>query len=93
VSTSPENAARLMERDDDIDVRPLLSRVKAHWTRNDPPDTPSDRIVESGKNERLLQEVRGTARICIMAATQLTGVAMQRDARIGGKSYPTRSRA
>ena len=26
VSTSPENAARLMERDDDIDVRPLLSR-------------------------------------------------------------------
>lgn len=29
VSTSPENAARLMERDDDIDVRPLLSRVKA----------------------------------------------------------------
>jgi pimeloyl-ACP methyl ester carboxylesterase/DNA-binding winged helix-turn-helix (wHTH) protein len=29
VSTSPENAARLMERDDDIDVRPLLSQVKA----------------------------------------------------------------
>ena len=28
VSTSPENAARLMERDDDIDVRPLLSKVK-----------------------------------------------------------------
>jgi len=28
VSTSPENAARLMERDDDIDVRPLLSHVK-----------------------------------------------------------------
>ena len=28
VSTSPENAARLMERDDDIDVRPLLSQVK-----------------------------------------------------------------
>jgi pimeloyl-ACP methyl ester carboxylesterase/DNA-binding winged helix-turn-helix (wHTH) protein len=27
-STSPENAARLMERDDDIDVRPLLSQVK-----------------------------------------------------------------
>jgi pimeloyl-ACP methyl ester carboxylesterase/DNA-binding winged helix-turn-helix (wHTH) protein len=27
VSTSPENAARLMERDDDIDVRPILSRV------------------------------------------------------------------
>jgi DNA-binding winged helix-turn-helix (wHTH) protein/pimeloyl-ACP methyl ester carboxylesterase len=27
VSTSPENAARLMERDDAIDVRPLLSRV------------------------------------------------------------------
>jgi DNA-binding winged helix-turn-helix (wHTH) protein/pimeloyl-ACP methyl ester carboxylesterase len=27
VSTSPENAARLMERDDDIDVRPLLSQV------------------------------------------------------------------
>jgi pimeloyl-ACP methyl ester carboxylesterase/DNA-binding winged helix-turn-helix (wHTH) protein len=27
VSTSPENAARLMERDDDIDVRPLLARV------------------------------------------------------------------
>jgi DNA-binding winged helix-turn-helix (wHTH) protein/pimeloyl-ACP methyl ester carboxylesterase len=29
VSTSPENAARLMERDGDIDVRPLLSQVKA----------------------------------------------------------------
>jgi DNA-binding winged helix-turn-helix (wHTH) protein/pimeloyl-ACP methyl ester carboxylesterase len=29
VSTSPENAARLMERDDDIDVRRLLSQVKA----------------------------------------------------------------
>jgi pimeloyl-ACP methyl ester carboxylesterase len=28
VSTSPENAARLMERDDSIDVRPLLSQVK-----------------------------------------------------------------
>jgi DNA-binding winged helix-turn-helix (wHTH) protein/pimeloyl-ACP methyl ester carboxylesterase len=28
VSTSPENAARLIERDDDIDVRPLLSQVK-----------------------------------------------------------------
>ena len=28
VSTSPENAARLMECDDDIDVRPLLSQVK-----------------------------------------------------------------
>jgi pimeloyl-ACP methyl ester carboxylesterase/DNA-binding winged helix-turn-helix (wHTH) protein len=28
VSTSPENAARLMERDDDIDVRPLLPKVK-----------------------------------------------------------------
>ena len=29
VSTSPENAARLMARDDEIDVRPLLSQVKA----------------------------------------------------------------
>ncbi len=29
VSTSPENAARLMQRDDDIDVRPLLSQVQA----------------------------------------------------------------
>ena len=28
VSTSPENAARLMDIDDNIDVRPLLSRVK-----------------------------------------------------------------
>jgi pimeloyl-ACP methyl ester carboxylesterase len=27
VSTSPENAARLMERDDNIDVRPLLPKV------------------------------------------------------------------
>jgi pimeloyl-ACP methyl ester carboxylesterase len=27
VSTSPENAARLMERDDALDVRQLLSRV------------------------------------------------------------------
>jgi DNA-binding winged helix-turn-helix (wHTH) protein/pimeloyl-ACP methyl ester carboxylesterase len=28
VSTSPENAARLMERDGDIDVRPLLSQIR-----------------------------------------------------------------
>ncbi len=28
VSTSPENAARLMDRDGDIDVRPLLSQVR-----------------------------------------------------------------
>jgi pimeloyl-ACP methyl ester carboxylesterase len=28
VSTSPENAARLMETDDNLDVRPLLSHVK-----------------------------------------------------------------
>ena len=28
VSTSPKNAARLMARDDDIDVRPLLSQVQ-----------------------------------------------------------------
>jgi DNA-binding winged helix-turn-helix (wHTH) protein/pimeloyl-ACP methyl ester carboxylesterase len=28
VSTSPENAARLMDRDDEIDVRPLLTQVK-----------------------------------------------------------------
>jgi pimeloyl-ACP methyl ester carboxylesterase/DNA-binding winged helix-turn-helix (wHTH) protein len=28
ISTSPENAARLMERDGDIDVRPLLSQIK-----------------------------------------------------------------
>jgi pimeloyl-ACP methyl ester carboxylesterase/DNA-binding winged helix-turn-helix (wHTH) protein len=28
VSTSPENAARLMERDDELDVRPLLAQVK-----------------------------------------------------------------
>lgn len=29
VSTSPENAARLMQRDDELDVRPLLPHVKA----------------------------------------------------------------
>jgi DNA-binding winged helix-turn-helix (wHTH) protein/pimeloyl-ACP methyl ester carboxylesterase len=29
VSTSPQNAARLMQRDDDIDVRPLLPQVQA----------------------------------------------------------------
>jgi pimeloyl-ACP methyl ester carboxylesterase/DNA-binding winged helix-turn-helix (wHTH) protein len=28
VSTSPDNAARLMERDGDIDVRPLLSQIR-----------------------------------------------------------------
>ena len=28
MSTSPENAARLMDRDDEIDVRPLLKQVK-----------------------------------------------------------------
>ena len=40
VSTSPENAARLMDRDDEIDVRPLLSQVKTptlviHCDRDD----------------------------------------------------------
>ena len=48
VSTSPENAARLMERDDDIDVRPLLSQVRTptlviHCDRDHavPPETGS----------------------------------------------------
>jgi pimeloyl-ACP methyl ester carboxylesterase/DNA-binding winged helix-turn-helix (wHTH) protein len=53
VSTSPENAARLMERDDDLDVRPLLSQVKTptlviHCDRDRAVSPPEGRLLAAG---------------------------------------------
>jgi DNA-binding winged helix-turn-helix (wHTH) protein/pimeloyl-ACP methyl ester carboxylesterase len=53
VSTSPENAARLMELDDNLDVRPLLSRVKAptlviHCDRDQAVPAEAGRILATG---------------------------------------------
>jgi len=79
VSTSPENAARLMERDDDIDVRPLLSQVRTptlviHCDRDRavPPqegrllaaEIPDARYVSlPSANHLMLQEEPGWARL------------------------------
>jgi len=53
VSTSPENAARLMETDDNIDVRPLLSQVKTptlviHCDRDQAVPPESGRLLAAG---------------------------------------------
>ena len=58
VSTSPENAARLVERGAEIDVRPLLSQVKVptlvlHCDR--------DRAVPPERGRVLAAEIRGRA--------------------------------
>jgi pimeloyl-ACP methyl ester carboxylesterase len=68
VSTSPENAARLMERDDDIDVRPLLSQVKAptlvvHCDR--------DRAVPPEDGRRLAAAIRGARYVSPPSANHL----------------------
>ena len=68
VSTSPENAARLMERDDDIDVRPLLSQVATptlviHCDR--------DRAVPAEKGRLLAAEIPGARYVSLPSANHL----------------------
>jgi DNA-binding winged helix-turn-helix (wHTH) protein/pimeloyl-ACP methyl ester carboxylesterase len=68
VSTSPENAARLMELDDDIDVRPLLARVKTptlviHCDR--------DHAVPPEKGRLLAAEIPGARYVSLPSANHL----------------------
>ena len=68
LSTSPENAARLMERDDDIDVRPLLSQVKTptlviHCDR--------DRAVPPENGRLLAAEIPGAWYVSLPSANHL----------------------
>jgi DNA-binding winged helix-turn-helix (wHTH) protein/esterase/lipase len=68
VSTSPENAAKLMEIDDDIDVRPLLSQVKTptlvmHCDR--------DRAVPPEKGRLLAAEIPGARYVSLPSANHL----------------------
>ena len=68
VSTSPANAAKLMELDDDIDVRPLLSQVTTptlviHCDR--------DRAVPPEKGRLLAAEIRGARYVSLPSANHL----------------------
>jgi len=68
VSTSPENAARLMERDDDLDVRPLLSQVKTptlviHCDR--------DQAVPAERGRLLAAEIPGARYVSLPSANHL----------------------
>jgi DNA-binding winged helix-turn-helix (wHTH) protein/pimeloyl-ACP methyl ester carboxylesterase len=68
VSTPPGNAARLMERDDDIDVRPLLSQVKTptlviHCDR--------DHAVPPEKGRLLAAEIPGARYVSLPSANHL----------------------
>jgi DNA-binding winged helix-turn-helix (wHTH) protein/pimeloyl-ACP methyl ester carboxylesterase len=68
VSTSPKNAARLMERDDDIDVRPLLRQVKTptlviHCDR--------DHAVPPEKGHLLAAEIPGARYVSLPSANHL----------------------
>jgi DNA-binding winged helix-turn-helix (wHTH) protein/pimeloyl-ACP methyl ester carboxylesterase len=68
VSTSPENAARLMERDDNIDVRPLLSQVKTptlviHCDR--------DRAVPAEDGRLLAAEIPAARYVSLPSANHL----------------------
>jgi DNA-binding winged helix-turn-helix (wHTH) protein/pimeloyl-ACP methyl ester carboxylesterase len=68
VSTSPENAARLMERDDEIDVRPLLSQVKTptlviHCDR--------DHAVPPERGRLLAAEIPGARYVSLPSANHL----------------------
>ena len=68
VSTSPENAARLLERGAEIDVRPLLSQVKAptlvlHCDR--------DRAVPPERGRVLAAEIPGARYVSLPSANHL----------------------
>jgi pimeloyl-ACP methyl ester carboxylesterase len=68
VSTSPENAARLMEHDDDIDVRPLLSQVNTptlviHCDR--------DHAAPPAEGHRLAAEIPGARYASLPSANHL----------------------
>jgi DNA-binding winged helix-turn-helix (wHTH) protein/esterase/lipase len=68
VSTSPENAAKLMELDDGIDVRPLLSQVKTptlviHCDR--------DRAIPSEKGRLLAAGIPGARYVSLPSANHL----------------------
>ena len=68
VSTSPENAARLMERDDEMDVRPLLSQVKTptlviHCDR--------DHAVPPEEGRLLAAEIPGARYVSLPSANHL----------------------
>jgi DNA-binding winged helix-turn-helix (wHTH) protein/pimeloyl-ACP methyl ester carboxylesterase len=68
VSTSPENAAQLMERDDDIDVRPLLSKVK---TRTLVIHCDRDQAVPAEKGRLLAAEIPGARYVSLPSANHL----------------------
>jgi pimeloyl-ACP methyl ester carboxylesterase len=68
VSTSPENAARLMERDDNIDVRSLLSQVRAptlviHCDR--------DQAVRPERGHQLAAGIPGARYVSLPSANHL----------------------
>jgi DNA-binding winged helix-turn-helix (wHTH) protein/pimeloyl-ACP methyl ester carboxylesterase len=68
VSTSPENAAHLMQVDDDIDVRPLLRHVKTptlvvHCDR--------DRAVPAEDGRLLAAEIPGARYVSLSSANHL----------------------
>ncbi len=68
VSTSPENAARLMERDGEIDVRPLLSQLKTptlviHGDR--------DHAVPPERGRLLAAEIPGARYVSLPSANHL----------------------
>jgi pimeloyl-ACP methyl ester carboxylesterase/DNA-binding winged helix-turn-helix (wHTH) protein len=68
VSTSPENAARLMERDAEIDVRPLLRQVRVptlviHCDR--------DQVVSPRHGQLLAAEIPGARYVSLPSANHL----------------------
>jgi DNA-binding winged helix-turn-helix (wHTH) protein/pimeloyl-ACP methyl ester carboxylesterase len=68
VSTSPENAAQLMERDDDLDVRPLLSKVK---TRTLVIHCDRDQAVPPEKGRLLAAAIPGARYVSLPSANHL----------------------
>ena len=68
VSTSPENAARLMERDGNIDVRPLLPQIKVptlviHCDR--------DRVVKPERGRQVAAGIPGARYVSLPSANHL----------------------
>jgi DNA-binding winged helix-turn-helix (wHTH) protein/pimeloyl-ACP methyl ester carboxylesterase len=68
VSTSPENAAKLMERDDEIDVRPLIRKVSVptlvmHCDR--------DQAVPPKFGQQLAAEIPGARYVSLPSANHL----------------------